>query len=287
MKNFVVAFILLFFMGCASKGNIGTTKSSYSKSASVFLKAKFILGDTTYYNQETYMDMPINLGGGMSFPFDMTMESKNLYIVTDTGEVTKIDVIFDKMATSGGIDGMHTYKEMDEFTGKKITLSIDRNGKTSKVEGMEDLFSNTTFKSFPANDTKEQFSSQFGFFPQKEVKINDTWTKESEGEKTTYTLMNFEKKQGFDCAKISVKEEINTTTPIDMVQKGIHLKGKLSLKGVSNGYTWFAIKEGKLVESKISTSLEGEQEIKNESTGNIVKAPINVNLTITTKISSK
>ncbi|MDD5528511.1 MAG: DUF6263 family protein [bacterium] len=254
MKRFTAVAVLLFSLGCANKAAIETAKPVES----VLLKTKFVPGDTTFYKQSTASNMTMEMKG-ISQVIDMNIETELMHVVKDTGEVTKVDIVFNKVESSVKVgDNVTSSKEANTLQGRTITLNMDRKGKVSKVEGIEgiDYFRKSIGK------PEQQFGSQFDFLPNKEVKTNDSWTVESDIQKTTYTFTGTENKEGFDCAKISIKGELNVEKPLEM--PGV--TAKIKLKGTFTGNNWFAVKEGKLIASKISTSMEGEQEIQKEST---------------------
>jgi hypothetical protein len=271
MRRFTAVVVLLFSCGCANKAAIETAKPVES----VLLKAKFVPGDTTLYKQSTVSNMTMEMRG-VSQAIDMNIETELLYVVKDTGEVTKMDIVFNKVESSVKVgDNVSKSKEANTLQGQTITLNMDRKGKVSKIEGLEgiDYFRKSIGK------PEQQFGSQFDFLPDKEVKTNDSWKVESDIQKTTYTFAGVENREGFECAKISIKGELNIDKPLEM--QGV--KAKISLKGTFTGNNWFAIKEGKLIESKISTSMEGEQEIQKESTS--MKIPVYIDQTVNVKIS--
>ncbi|MFA5032349.1 MAG: DUF6263 family protein [bacterium] len=269
MKRFTAVAVLLFSLGCANKAAIETGKPVES----VLLKSKFVPDDTTFYKQSTTSNMTMEMRG-VSQTIDMNIETELLYVVKDTGEVTKMDIVFNKVDNSVRMgDNVSNNKEANTLQGKTITLNMDRKGKVSKVEGLEgiDFFRKSLGK------PEEQFGSQFDFLPDKEVNTNDSWTVESDIQKTTYMFTGTENKEGFECAKISIKGELNVEKPLEM--PGV--KAKIKLKGTFTGNNWFAVKEGKLIESKISTSMEGEQEIQKESTS--MKIPVYIDQTVNVK----
>lgn len=272
MNKFAVAVVVLVIIGCASKGNIVPEKHPEG----VMLQFKFVPGDTMAYKQTTSATMTTQVQG-MANSIDFSTETKLSYIVQDTGEITVLKIIYNDISGNRKMgEEVVSIKEIEELKGKTITLSLTREGKVSKIEGLEgiDYFRKSTEK------PEQQFEGQFEFVPNKVVKIGDTWTKESEEGKTTYTLKGFETKEGIDCAIISEESKDSITKPID--QQGI--TGKINLHGTSKGDIWFAIKEGKLLSSKTSTGLEGEQEIKMASMSEPMKIPLYIDQTREIKI---
>lgn len=272
MRNFMMVTAVLFFIGCANKTDIVPPQ----KYENVTLQFKFIPEDTTTYSQTVNMVMTMEVQG-MAQEVNYTMDSKVSHIVQDTGEITKIKVVFDDISGTTKIgEEIKPIKEAEELKGKSVIINLSRDGTIKEIEGLNEI----SYFRKTADKPERQFESEFGFLPNKAVKIGDTWVKKSDEEKTTYTLKKFETKDGVDCAVISEEGEVNINKSVD----NAGVTGTITLKGTSKGDIWFALKEGKFFMSKISASLEGEQEVKVPTMTETMKIPVYIDQTREVKI---
>jgi len=129
--------------------------------------------------------------------------------------------------------------------GVPVIYTLNYRGKVIEVKGIDEL------PVIPEIGLKGEYDliSLFFQLPERQVKINDTWTgswtySQRNVFNTTYKLMGVEEKYGYECLKIETStEEIISGTQqsgnIDMIMSGeAHLEGVI----------YFAWKEGIIVE---------------------------------------
>jgi hypothetical protein len=246
MRNFKWLFLLILILaGCAQKT---ATLKGYEKSA--VLSLKFIPGESKVYKQTVNTVTTVEAMGATQ-TVNSAMDIKLTETVEDTVKFIKLKMGFsDVSATTRVGTEVIPLKEVEELEGKTVNIKLSKDGKLIETKGFEGL-------GYFEKEGKPKFEDFFGFLPQGKVSVGDKWTKESEGEKTTYILKGFEEKGGFTCARISMEKEIEKTR--NTKEKGMTVK--INLKGKAKGEILFAINEGMIIDVKSSASLEGEQEI--------------------------
>ncbi|MCK4353355.1 hypothetical protein KAW65_08125 [candidate division WOR-3 bacterium] len=261
----------LSFIGCARKPAV---LEGYEEG--VWLGFKFVPGKSLTYKQtiNTYTAMEIK---GMVQEVNSITEIQTTQTVEDTVDNIKLEISFDDISSTTRVGAqLIPVKEAEELKGKVVSLKLSKEGKLIELKGLEDI---DYFKK-SGEKPERQFEGLFSFLPNKVTKIGENWQKEFEEEKCTYTLQGFEQKDGFDCAKIAVKKEIEQTKDIE--QKG--MKIKMNIKGEEKGTIFFALKEGIIIESKATTSLEGEQELSGAGLPEPITVPIYIDQDTHTKL---
>lgn len=141
------------------------------------------------------------------------------------------------------------------ITVPEMTYTMDERGGVKKISGLEKM---AALPGKPQQKTLAALLAQLRFqgFPREAVKMGDEWSREyplesPEGDKltvrTTSKLLDYEKCDGYDCAKIRTKYDYPIKLVVDDKDHG-----KLRLEGKESGeiVTHFAFKEGKMVRSE-------------------------------------
>lgn len=243
--------ILLIFSACTNN-----SKDGY------LLKMRLAKGDTFINNIKMDMDMAISMMG-MDQKMKMMMDIGSHFQVldsTNSGQQLKLTYTNMKMKMDLGMKmpGANTDSIMDATSknavGKSIIITVKDNIVTN-VSGMDSLaFTNSTTESraavekmFTRENMNQTFGMMFNMYPDKPVKVGDSWEKINEVElgmmkmkiKTTYTLSGV--KDGL--AELTMNGTIDSNG--SMTQQGMDMKidmggtqkGRMTVK-LATGYIY-------------------------------------------------
>jgi Family of unknown function (DUF6263) len=246
---FVYLLPLILFYACKSGGGSG---EAYTIKMSLNKGDKFSQNFDMKMNMNMEMamlkdpvNMKMNMEAGCDFEvLDNNGTEKELKI---TYSNMKVNMDMGKIAGAGGADVNERMNELSEkLAGKSVTLKIDKANNVTSVSGFENLMiSDSTDAATKATMekmfSKEQFNSMFGMmfkmYPDKSVKVGDTWDSESEME-----MSNIRMKVKMKHTLLEVKDGIAV---IDI--KGlIDGKGKMNQGGVSIDMNLSGGQNGKL-----------------------------------------
>lgn len=189
---------------------------SKSSGDAVDLKFNLDKGKTYVYSMKTHFDMNIemmgkkmNTGGDMDFGFNMKVDdidAQGNRMLTDTYDAIRFKV--SAMGMDMGYDSKNagdTTKEnmmsgmfrkiFGSMLGKAFKMTMSPKGEISKIEGlkemvqsmsehldipenMKDKMQQQMQQSFSDDQIKQSFQQGFGFYPDKPVKVGDTWNKD-------------------------------------------------------------------------------------------------------------
>lgn len=242
-KLFFAVLLFGLIFGCAQKVPI---KEELGKE--LFLKLNFEPQKSIKYKQETFVSQTVEMQG-MTQTFEVSSEIIWTQTVEDTGETTLVKITLNDasgMVKAGGMT--RKIDELYKLKDKDILIKIDSDNKVTEVEGIKDI---EYFRK--EKGAENQFKELFEFLPNKSIKIGESWEKEFNGTKCTYTLKGIEKKKNYECAKIEFEKLIEK----DFEEGGA--KGKV--KGKEKGTIYFVITEGIIIEEKATASMEGEASI--------------------------
>lgn len=252
MKKIIPALILAFVSLCFVSCNSGKSSDSY------LLKMRLAKGDK--FSQNIVTDMNMNLTGmGMTKDMKMKMEIGTDFKVLDSSTAGKdLQMTYTKMnmtmdmgnpATKAMTDSVMK-KNSSEIIGKSVTITL-ANNKVTDVKGFDKLNDSTSAsgqmaaKMFTKESVNSMFGMMFSIYPNKSVKIGDTWKAENQVDVngisttvlSTYKLLDVKDA----IAEISVDGTIQSTAKmtgtgqnIDMTMSGDQ-KGKMYVT-VSTGY---------------------------------------------------
>lgn len=205
--------------------------------------------------------------------------------ITSAGQT--MEIIADKDATIMRQNGKVIYDStapesegrpspFEGLIGQSMTMKVTKTGKILEVKGLEGLK-----RLMPQLDIQEMIKQSQPAFPEKEVRIGESWIQKTEfplpqiGKpvtvETKYTLRGFEKVKGYNCARIEVKMDVLLTglgldVPLGEPQTEVRMViDRLSQK--MEGMLYFAHKEGKLVKSDQDMDMSMEMTTKMKRAG--------------------
>ncbi|GAA4325964.1 hypothetical protein GCM10023184_14310 [Flaviaesturariibacter amylovorans] len=188
----------------------------------------------------------------------ITVDSDKGDTATGTAEAANMQGMMNKMFRS--------------MKGKAFTMKVNREGKVVSIEGMQQMADAVVnsmglpeearagvlqgfSQQFNDESLKETFSQSFNIFPNKPVKVGDTWTRTFAGErtplntKTTYTVKAIE---GGNVV-LDAKSDVSMT-------------GQQSMKGVQTGTMRVDGKTGLVLNGEVNLALEGPMKMTSKGT---------------------
>ncbi len=270
----ILACSILLFQACQ------TAKSS---SASRMLKFGFEKGKGYDYEMISNIDQEIN---GQKMKMDMAVYY-SMDVAEDNGETKTINSSFDRFKMDMAVGGMSLKVDtenplpesgsendpmalfnrmMSSIKGKKFTMKVDAEGRITEVTGFEDMATDIVATLPGDEQTKEEVAAQFKeqfneksikeqmervwyLFPNKEVKVGDSWQKTSltggpmgQTYESTYTVKEIEG---------------------DMVTLGEKTTIKQSMEGADISGT---ITGESIIDSKSGLIVKGDQDLKMTTT---------------------
>lgn len=209
-----ISILLVFVVTVGSMLTIQSCQSSKSATAAKMLKFNFENGKGYDYEMTTNMDQEImgqSIKMDMAAYYSMDVSDDNGTTKTITSTIDRfkmkmgvmgfnIDVDTDKPMPSPGKtdDDENPMKMINSLfaaiKGQKFTMKVDAEGKVQEVTGFENMGKTIVDamgieedqkqemiqkfdQQFNAQKMKEQFERTWYIFPNKEVKVGDTWQK--------------------------------------------------------------------------------------------------------------
>jgi hypothetical protein len=256
------------------------------------LVAKFKQGDKTYFEHVLDMTQSIEMPNG---PGAMTFKSNMITgMMEEVGETkaggAEVRMTFDRMAMDFDAQMMAMKFDSDapddsapmistifeEMVGGTLTMRVDATGEVTGFDGMKAISQKVTDAN-PANpmwmQMRNQFTddyykdvlatSRYAIFPDKPVKVGDTWTSNMETEPapgmkhtvaSTYTLDSVGKKDGRNVATISVTQTFKKAEG-DAAAGGAEIR---VFEGSGKGTAMIDIDRGMLIEQSGDATLRVE-----------------------------
>ncbi len=149
--------------------------------------------------------------------------------------------------------------------GKALHLKLSKEGKVLDIKGLEDLPGN--FKDF---DLQKLYPQVNPYFPDKEIKIGDTWTQDIK-ENTTltegvtfeqetridYELKEFKEIKGYKCVVIEIKLKTKIKGGAKKTEAGLWIE----TSGTGTGIMNYAYKASKSIDSKLTMNLSSRMRL--------------------------
>lgn len=164
--------------------------------------------------------------------------------------VSRMDLVMSQKAKSVAPDGTLSLDVIID------TGTVKRNGEATDLPNVGQTISMTMKKTGEVTQTSVDFPFSQPPFPDKPVKVGDTWTGQStlnvlEGKPPItltyhYTLKGIKKIHGYECAEIDVKSPVSTHDLGEGVTQTL----------TAGGTTYFAYNQGKLVQSTVHTKTD-------------------------------
>lgn len=310
MRNFIcVAFLLavVFFAACHKQILADEAKSSRIPIPLQFKGEK---------DQQTRYSLQINFspltkatgklaGIANSFPFNRLFR----FIIRQT--ITNIDLdgnLHVTYALEGvSIGGASTdeaklpliEETLSSIKGKTLTFIMAPSGRVTNVSGLEginDVNLQETIKAvlsrlhprFPLAPVSEGKRWQYDEgFTSKFNSIMGMLTMEN-SVKTNYTLLGFEEKLGYKCAKIQSVAALTQSFPSDLLPLELPFKATAAGNGKGNGTIYFAPQTGQLVSADFTIIQQGNVTLspKIQLSSNNGKSPGEFRQTITAELET-
>lgn len=260
MKRKIVLFVILalVFAGCGLK--------------SVKLEYRLAKGDVSDYQMVMEMEGETRIEG-MGQTRSSKLEGKQeLEWTQEVKEVSPdsildVEVTYTKASMEISVDGKQAPPPsmVKLLVGKKISMKMDRQGKTLEAKAPEGL------PGLPQGMDLENLTRQIQpVFPDRELKKGDSWIQnlgmsiqlaegmhlDQTGE-AKYTLLGFKKVKSRLCAEI--KSVVDLTQSMDLTQERVNpatgqkakVKMKVKNNGQGEGTVYYACRDGKLIESNM------------------------------------
>ena len=265
-KRIILSIVLaLVLAGCGPK--------------SVKLEYRLPKGDVSDYRMVMEMDGETRIEG-MGQTKSSKLEGKQeLELTQEVKEVSPdgildVEVTYTKASMEMSVDGKKAPSPSMEklLVGKKISMRMDRQGRTLEAKGLEGL------PGLPQGMDLKNLTRQIQpVFPNKELKKGDSWiqdlgmsTQLAEGMyldqtgEAKYTLLGFKKMKGYPC--VEIKSVVNLTQSMDLTQERVNpatgQKTKIDMKvkndGQGEGVIYYAYPDGKLIESNMVMDMKSE-----------------------------
>lgn len=241
-RKFLSLLLIVLLLALASPGcSQRTVKLAYAAKVGETLRYKTvydIVGSTT-------------VPGKGVVPMNMHMETIIAQKVTEveSNDTVVIETTYESATVKA--DG----KEIPfPYEDKSFTIVMTKQGKILEVRGLEKL----SLGAINENDYKKMMQELQPEFPDKELRIGDTWSIEKKIElpqgfleiTASSVLGDFKNIEGFRCAIINTEFSI----PLTMQEEKQGIKIKMSGEEEGTGTTYFAVKEGKLVKAEVDIS---------------------------------
>ncbi|MFH0801828.1 MAG: hypothetical protein V2A78_05510 [bacterium] len=203
-------------------------------SEAITLEYKMKKGETLQYKANVSLHQQLKEEGEMKEEQDVNT-FLDMLMVQKVTEISGKQYDIDVTIESGNVKRNGEQEELPNV-GQTVSVKMNRDGKITK--------------------TSVDFPFEQPPFPSKPVKLGESWKSDSKlsipgkPEPFTltyeYTLKDFAKVHGYDCAEIAVK----------CPETIIPLEGEMKQKLVAGGTTYFAHREGKLIKSEVETRTE-------------------------------
>ncbi len=263
--------------------------SGLSLAQSYDLKLNLEKGKTYTAVQES-KNVMVQKMQGQEIPVNMDMNiDYSVKVLDKTANTYKLETVYNYFGTTVEVmgqkkemnskmtDGDDVAKFFNSLVGKKVIVYITDKGKVTKIEGNKEIVdqlkknapdnpllkNDNVFKIYTDDGIKNTFQNMYSF-PEKSVKIGDTWTAESTNNngfdivsKTTYTLTAADS-QNYTVTSVS---EMNTVPNQVFENQGMQIAPNLTGKG--NSETKFNKTTGWVTTGTTTTEMSGDLTLKN------------------------
>lgn len=280
LSFFALAALLTSFSACNSGGGSGTgSGEAYT------IKMRLNKGDQ--FNNNIKMDMEVT-AAIITMKMNMAFDTRfDVVDVTDTAKTlqltyTKAEAHMDMGSIGIGnkADSMlqNAYNKM---VGKSIRMTLTPDNKISSVSGFDSLMNSgvedemsrqTVEKMFSKEQLNNMFSMYFSLYPNKPVKIGDTWDSE-----TSANLADIDMKVKVKYKLVSVKNgiaDIDVDGVIDgsgdMKKAGQSMK--LNMSGTQKGTMSVNLSDGYLVKGGYKMDVKADMEAMGQKIPMTLKA---------------
>jgi len=193
------------------------------------------------------------MGRKMEMPSktDITLTQKVENI--EQGEIHLI-LTYDSFDMEMNVGGKEIPGTMGEkMVGQSIAMKLRENGEIIEPQGMQSMVA----LQGPSSDVSSMFFSLYPTFPDRELKVGESWTQTQEmsqesqmgvAVETQYTFARREEKKGYKCAVIDFTISMN-------VKSTGEAQMKIEGDGTGNGTIYFAYEKGLIVDSTVELDM--------------------------------
>ncbi|MBK7098716.1 MAG: hypothetical protein IPH58_10605 [Sphingobacteriales bacterium] len=238
---------------------------------------------------------------GQEMEIKMNSNIDNLYEITNgSGDNKEVKIKYNKLKTGMEMIGQTITMDSDSpdkadpknkiyiiLKESEITALVKPNGDIVELKGVDELakkfenFSEAELQGaknyIEKNAIKSSFEQSFKWYPEKEVKVGDSWTTVTTisspyelKSNNNYTLKKVDNSIGF----LTVKSDVTTDGSKKMESNGMEME--INLTGKNEGEMQVDMKSGMPVSSNIVQNLSGKMEIMGQ------EVPISISNTIKT-----
>ncbi len=243
---------LFFIFPCL--GEMAVVKGDSDKLYTLKLNLK--KGFTWKYKNEGFIEQISETSMG-SMTFNINSSSESSYEIKDVISDGKCitEMTFGKINYSMGRSTDPKLYQIKELVGKKLQFIHNSAGELEEISSEDDL----SFKiEGQESNAKDNPGDLFINFPDKPVKIGDSWTavikpvKGQTGDRKvdgsiTYTLLGEKKKKGIPTAKISAEGKLTLSGSQNIMGQFVEFAGTTEIKSE----LYVSLETGMTVESKI------------------------------------
>lgn len=219
----------------------------------------------------TKFTLKFNVGDEHSYELNQDSSTKTEFMgrkvempsrteMTLTQEVKKVDqgigdikLTYDSFNMEMNVGGKEISGNMgEELVGKSIIMRIRENGEIVEPQGIKSM---VTLQG-PSSDLSSMLFSLFPTFPDRELKVGESWTQTSETPQpdmgvdveSSYTFVRKEDRKGYKCAVIDFTISMNIKVK---GEEAMNIEGS----GTGKGTCYFAYEKGLLVESAVELDM--------------------------------
>jgi uncharacterized protein DUF6263 len=275
-----VCFVTLFFFYPACKNKKGGSGEAYS------LKMRLNKGDKFGQEMDMNMDMDFTVAG-QRMAMKMGMKGLNEFEVTsDTPGAKELAMTYKKMdmtmemnGPNGQIKSPNSNDAARKMVGRTIRLKLNDNNQIIETSGFEEMMADASSDSATKMQMKQMFSNDqmnglfgamFQMYPDKPVRVGDTWNKEIE-----VSVAGVKMKMKGDYELTAVKNGVAFITLNGKYGgKGVMKTGVMELEmdidGAQKGTYNIGIADGYLKDSDLTMDIKGTMTIMGQ------KVPLNM-----------
>jgi len=219
----------------------------------------------------TKFTLKFNVGDEHSYELNQDSSTKTEFMgrkvempsrteMTLTQEVKKVDqgigdikLTYDSFNMEMNVGGKEISGNMgEELVGKSIIMRIRENGEIVEPQGIKSM---VTLQG-PSSDLSSMLFSLYPTFPDRELKVGESWTQTSETPQpdmgvdveSSYTFVRREDRKGYKCAVIDFTISMNIKVK---GEEAMNIEGS----GTGKGTCYFAYEKGLLVESAVELDM--------------------------------
>ncbi len=292
MKSVLISIAVILLISCPAYGQKTYTLKFNPANGSKYevltgMKTKTfqnILGQDLEFNMDYNIHMSYNIAAeGANKKLNMTYNRLQMSM-----DVMGQTVNMDSNDTDSSNIASHAFKALQ---GQTMSVVLAPDGKVVKVEGMEEIMQRLgademqrqTIQSVLGEDAMKNLMQQsFGFYPEKPVKVGDSWTSAFTLKNpyiisgtSTYTLAKVEGTRAF----INTVSSLKTDSTSKMTANGIEME--LDLTGDVTGNTEVDIETGMPMITTVRQTLKGNIEVQGQKVP--MASGIDTRITVTKK----